>query len=262
MKRLLPLAALFVVCACAGARAQGDVPGLVDAFGKVNMSDLAARLDNFAIELQNDPSARGLFVVYPRPDRLPGWYMRLAYWGKGYLIKVRGFDASRVEVVNGGYRDEVKYELWALRPGAASPVEPYDWAAALAREKSPVLFDRDVYEEQQGGPAPEGSFGDYTDARDRYEPFVSALRADPAARGYVIAYRTRRAPRGSDRKLAGREKLSLMRLHALGAGRVEAVGGGVRRERTVEFWIVPPGAEPPRPAPEPTGAKRTRAKRR
>ncbi len=261
MRRLLLASTLLLaVCAAAHARQQTPQAGgarLLDEFGHVAYSDLLARLDNFAIELQSTPGSKGLMAVYPQmSDRFPGWFLNRAYWGKGYLTKVRGLEAGRVEVVCGGFRDEVKYELWIVPHGAASPVTPLDWAAALARERTPVLFDRTVFENAPRVLDAE-SYDDYTDPKDMHEPFISALRADPAARGVIVAYAARRNRRGTDRALAAREKLAVMKLHAIGAERIIAVGGGLRTHRTLEYWIVPPGAPLPKPTPTVRPTRRT-----
>lgn len=234
----------------------------IDEFGRIAFSDMLARFDNFAIELQNAPASVGVIAVYPEmTDRLPGWFMRRAYWAKGYFTKARGLDAARVSVVTGGFRDEVTYELWIVPTGAPQPVKPLDWAEALAREKNPLLFDRLVFENYPRVPEAY-EYEDYTDPKDAYEPFVSALRADPASRGLIIAYATRRNARGYDRRLAEREKLALLKLHSIGADRVTAVGGGVRKNRTIEYWIVPPGAEPPKPTPDARPSARRRKRTR
>ena len=263
MRRLLFASAiLLALCAAAHARQPPPQAGgarLWDEFGRIAFSDLMARLDNFAVELQNAPDATGLIAVYPQmSDRLPGWFLRRAYWAKGYLTKGRGLGAGRVQVVAGGFRDEAKFELWFVPAGAATPVVPLDWAAALARERAPILFDRNVFENSPRIPEVE-VYEDYTDPKDRHEPFVSALRADPAARGYIVAYATRRNRRGTDRSLAAREKLAVMKLHAIGADRIVAVGGGLRTHRTLEYWLVPPGAPLPKPTPD---ARPVRRKRR
>ena len=251
---------LFAFCALAAARQEGARK--IDEFGGVAFSDMMARIDNFAIQLQNDPTTTGVIAVYPQmTDKLPGWYLNRAYWAKGYLTKARGLGEGRVSVVHGGFRDDVTYELWLVPAGASQPVKPLDWAAALSRERNAVLFDRSVYENHPRVPEIE-IYEDYTDPKDTFEPFVSALRADPAARGYIIAYATRRNARGYDRRLAARQKLSVMKLHAIGADRITAVGGGLRKNRTVEYWIVPPGAEPPKPTPDARPALRRKTKRR
>lgn|GEM_PF-980064 len=230
-----------------------------DEFGAINYSDMMARIDNFAIELQNAPEAKGFIVVFPRPDKFPAWPLKRAYWCKGYLTKARGLDASRIEVVNGGFADEIKYQLWITPPGVELPVAPFDLAAALAREKTPLLYDRAVFENYPPPPPGEGGeYEDYLSDRDAYEPFVSALRADPALRGFIVAYATRRNARGTDRKIAAREKLSILKLHAVGADRLVAVGGGLRKHRTIEYWLVPPGSPLPKPTPTVRPARRRR----
>jgi len=262
MNRIFNAALLLtLLCATAFARQQ-PTARMIDEFGGVAFSDMLARLDSFAVELQNDPGATGVIAVYPEmSDRLPGWFMRRAHWAKGYLAKPRGLGEGRVSVVNGGFRDAVTYELWLVPAGAEQPVKPLDWALALSRERNPLLFDRLIFENRPRVPEVE-EYEDYSDPKDRHESFVSALRADPAALGFIIAYAVRRDARGYDRRRSAREKLSLMKLHAIGADRIKAVGGGLRKNRTVEYWIVPPGAEPPKPAPDSRPAPRRRAKRR
>jgi hypothetical protein len=87
---------------------------------------------------------------------------------------------------------------------------------------------------------------------------VTTLRNDPAARGLVIAYATRRDRRGEDRRLAARRKLEILKGYSIGADRIVAVGGGLRKQKTIEFWIVPPGAELPKPTPTVRPSRRTR----
>ena len=247
MKRVLFIPAL--ICAlCVSTQAQADLPGLLDAFGDIQTSDLLARLDNLAIELQHAPQSRGFIVSYSQTNKFPGWPLRRALWCKSYLIKARGIDAGRVFTVNGGFRDDIRFELWVEPPGAQQPVQPFDLAAELAREKTPYLFDRIFIFENPPG-VPEVEEYNYLDDRDFYEPFVTTLRNDPAARGLLIAYATRRDRRGEDRRLAARRKLTILRTQSIGADRVLAIGGGLRQQKTIEFWIVPPGAELPKPTP-------------
>lgn len=247
------LATLFFVVASfivASAQSEQSRPQAkqIDAFGQIQVSDMLARLDYFATELQNNPQSTGLIVIYPQTNKFPGWYLRRGFWAKGYLVKARGLDASRINVVNGGFHNEVGYELWTVPPGANSPLSPFDWAVQLSREKTPYLFDRFVLESA----APVAEYGDYEaylDNKEIYESFVAALKSDPAARGYIIAYARRGNRVGTDRKIAAREKLSILKLHPIGADRIVAVGGGQRPNRMVEVWIVPPGAALPKPTP-------------
>jgi hypothetical protein len=220
-----------------------------DEFGDIQISDWLARADNLSVELQDRPSAKGYVVAYGVPNRFPGWPSRRANQVRSYLIKARGLDPSRVEVVYGGYRDEVLYQLWVVEPGAPSPVPPFDFAAALAREKTPFLFDRFEWFALSGaGSDIEDGYTGYLDEKGRYEAFVLALRSDPSLRGYVIAYATRRARRGTDGRIASRVKRDIVTAHAIGPQRITARAGGHRRpKQTVELWLVPPGSPLPKP---------------
>jgi hypothetical protein len=252
---LLLLLSAVAVCARQQQPAPGDAR-LVDEYGSINISDTAARMDNFAVELQNTPTHTGYIVVYPQLNKFPAWQLRRAYWCRGYLTESRGLAPERVVVLNGGFADEVRTQLWIAPTGAPTPVPPFDLAAALSREKTPHLYDRHVYE--NAPPVAEGIYENYVSRKESYEPFVAALRADPAARGFIIAYARRRDRRGADRRLAAREKLSVLKLHPLGADRIVTGGGGLRSHRTLEFWIVPPGAPLPEPTPTVRPKRRTR----
>ena len=105
-----------------------------DEFADVNCEDEKARLDNFANELQNNPEARGYIVFYggkrhenptfhnsglvlPRRGEAQIRVARL----KPYMSDSQGIDASRIVVVNGGYRDRWAAELWIVPKGANPP---------------------------------------------------------------------------------------------------------------------------------------------
>jgi len=83
--------------------------------------DQKARLDNFAIELQNDPSATAYIVAYTRPSRRGAKDDLLLTRSRDYLVTHRGFDASRIVLINGGYRDYECLELWVVPRGAKPP---------------------------------------------------------------------------------------------------------------------------------------------
>lgn len=265
MKKLLTmllLLSLFAAQSHARQRPAADGLRMLDSFGDILISDFLARADYFAVELQSNPQAKGYVVAYLVPTRTPGFPLRRAYWARGYLITGRGLDASRVEVINGGYRDAVGFEFWLAEAGAQPPREPFDLGAALAREKTPFLFDR--YEHQprsQMGTGIENGYIGYLDDAGWFAAFVSALRSDPAARGCVIAYATPRGRRGSDRALAALVKRTIMRHHSVGAERIVPLAGGRRPHRLVELWIVPPGAGLPRPTPDARPARLKSARR-
>src|SRR5215212_4401432 len=73
-----------------------------DEFGDIEYSDKIARLDNFAIQLQNEPNARGFIIVYRSRRDLPGISNRYALWMKNYMVMTRGLDKERIATVDGG----------------------------------------------------------------------------------------------------------------------------------------------------------------
>ena len=80
-----------------------------------------ARLDNLAVELQNDPSTRAYILAYGGRTSPYERGNQLMIRARDYLIMQRGIDASRIVSVNGGFREEDSVELWIVPSGAAAP---------------------------------------------------------------------------------------------------------------------------------------------
>ncbi len=102
--------------------------------------DQKARLDNLAVELQNDPTTSAYIIAYGGRMSPVGQVEVLMSRARDYLIGQRGIDASRVVVINGGFREEDSVELWMVPSGAAAPratptVQASDVKAAPARRK-------------------------------------------------------------------------------------------------------------------------------
>jgi len=83
--------------------------------------DLKARLDNLAVELQNDPTTTTYVFAYGGRTSVIGQADRLLSRARDYLVTQRGIDASRIILVNGGYREEDCVEVWIVPRGATSP---------------------------------------------------------------------------------------------------------------------------------------------
>ena len=86
-----------------------------------SLDDQKARLDNLAVELQNDPSTRAYIIAYGGRMSPLDRVEKLMSRARDYLVTQRGIDASRFEVVNGGFREEDTVELWVVPSGAARP---------------------------------------------------------------------------------------------------------------------------------------------
>ena len=94
-----------------------------DEYTDVAYNDAKARLDNFAIELQNDPGARGYIIGYGA-RKCPNKAQAHANLARSYLVNSRGLDSARIVTINGGRRsDASKYavELWIVPQGAQPP---------------------------------------------------------------------------------------------------------------------------------------------
>src|SRR5215207_2574757 len=95
----------------------------VDEYGKIGHCDETARLDNFAIELQNEPGSDGYLLVYVGKHDLPAWTYGILDRAAGYLVESRGLEPGRVKVIDGGYREERTTELWVV-PENDPPPQP------------------------------------------------------------------------------------------------------------------------------------------
>src|SRR5687767_6828809 len=80
--------------------------GKYDEYGRVGHCDETARLDNFAITLQNEPAAKGYVMIYLGRDHLPARTHGILARAADYLVTTRGLSPERVQVVNAGYREQ------------------------------------------------------------------------------------------------------------------------------------------------------------
>lgn len=215
----------------------------VDEFGNVRGCDHSARLDNFAIELQNSPDAVGYLVVYGAEGKASGtadFRLRLA---KDYLVNARGIDAERIVTVFGGpYRDKAESysELWVVPPGAEAP-KPSKFKNDAATFKGVfaeyVGWDEVITEYDASTGPPVGNMA--------LAGFAEVLRLQPSAVAYVVAYHGKDAAPGAWRRVGGGDAESLREEYGVDASRVKVLFGGYRKETTVRLWVLPKDAPPP-----------------
>ncbi|HEX7175965.1 MAG TPA: hypothetical protein VF240_11955 [Pyrinomonadaceae bacterium] len=93
----------------------------IDEYGNIRFNDEKARLDNYAIALQNEPGAQGTIICYGGRVGRAGEAQARCDRAKNYLVNERGIDASRVSTVDGGFREELTVELWVVPTGAQPP---------------------------------------------------------------------------------------------------------------------------------------------
>ncbi|MDQ3712555.1 MAG: hypothetical protein M3388_10105 [Acidobacteriota bacterium] len=121
------------------------IPIKIDEFGLIGGCDLNARVHNFFIELNNNPSATGYIILYQGKNELP------ANQGLSSIeerirneIAFGRFDESRIVFVRGGFRDELANELYLVPNGAVAP-EPTDTIPAPTMPKNKTfIYDNNI----------------------------------------------------------------------------------------------------------------------
>ena len=94
-----------------------------DEYGNIKFNDEKARLDNYAIQLQNQPGSQGYIIAY---GSCAGEAQARADRAKDYLVNTRGIDAGRLVTIDGGCRSDLTVELWVVPTGATAPAASTD----------------------------------------------------------------------------------------------------------------------------------------
>jgi hypothetical protein len=89
----------------------------------------------------------------------------------------------------------------------------------------------------------------FDDQKARLDNLGVELQNDPSAKAYVIAYGGRYSPVAQVGVLMKRARDYMVQDRGIDASRLVFVNGGFREKDSVEVWIVPAGAEPPRATP-------------
>jgi len=81
-----------------------------DEYEKLSWADEKARLDNYVIHMRND-NLRGVLIVYGKNPAARRKLLQRAERARNYLSNVRGLEAQRLLMVDGGYKDRAVTEL-------------------------------------------------------------------------------------------------------------------------------------------------------
>lgn len=242
-----------------------------DEFGDIPISDLKARLDGFAVQLQNEPLSKGFILVYRLRRDLPGLSYRYAHRMEDYLVNSRGIETERVVAIDGGEANSFAQELWIVPPGTAPTPRSDAYQRNFVDTDSARKFDELRWEGEDASP------GVYAGGLEAY---ALALRAEPQALAYIIVYptyyiqrdsyvdngkrrrywQTYRDPPGTARKVLTQARRLLMKEFHISPARIRLVNGGFRKRGALELWIVPRGEHPPIPTPNSFPPKRKRLK--
>ena len=95
-----------------------------DSYFAISWENEKARLDNFAIQLQNYPQALGFILVFDKSGGCPGEAKARAIRAKRYVVEHRGVPWNRVIWRHEGYTEDVYTKILIAPPGASVPY-PY-----------------------------------------------------------------------------------------------------------------------------------------
>jgi hypothetical protein len=94
---------------------------LFDVYGDIEEEGEKARLDNIAIQLVKEPGVVAHFIVYGGRRSCAGEAQARARRAKDYLVTARGISFDQVIWRDGGFREEVTYEVYLLPRELAEP---------------------------------------------------------------------------------------------------------------------------------------------
>lgn len=95
---------------------------IIDEFGRATDCDVGARVDNFFIQLHNNPDAVGYVITYAGRDLLPSQYDITPNLRRIRMnIASRRYDPARVVFISGGFRTSEATEFFLAPPGATPP---------------------------------------------------------------------------------------------------------------------------------------------
>ncbi len=240
----------------ASAQTENQAAQKVDEFGDILITDIKARLDNFAIQLQNSPRSKGFILVYRSRRDLPGLSYRYAHRMESYLVSTRGLEKERVVAVDGGEADCLRQELWIVPLGTAPTTRSDAYPRHFVDTDSARKFDEFTWGGEDAAPGVHA---------EELEAYAAALRAEPQARAYLIAYsgyyrqreqweedgkskqrvQTYSDPPDTTRKVLSQARRLLAKTYLLSPTRIRLIDGGHRKLGALELWIVPPGEHAP-----------------
>lgn len=102
-------------------------PTKFEEYGNIRFNDEKARLDNYAIQLQNQTGSQGYIIAYGTCE---GEGQTRADRAKNYLVNTRGIEAGRITTIDGGCRADLAVELWIVPTGITPPSASTDNAVS------------------------------------------------------------------------------------------------------------------------------------
>ena len=257
MSRIISLTILVLVAGTfAPSLAQSErqrVSTKFDEYGSVGGCDHGARLDNLAIQLQNQLGSTAYIFAYA-PEEIGKDFLEIA---KVYLVMSRGISPDRIKTVYGGRNDvlsEPRIQLWITPPGAARP-KPQKFKPNLETFRGLFAetpgWDNDVREAISTDGEDEKRFPVFEDegtgpaiAHVTYPSLAEVLKEQKTALAYIVAYNGEASSPGAWQRMAQQNVQQLKDL-GIETNRLKIVYGGNKKEPTVQLWVTPADAPVP-----------------
>lgn len=248
----ISFAACLILSGGNGVSAQQKKPASpvkkFDEFGSVGHCDLTARLDNFAIQVQNIPRSKAYIVEYGPEIEGAGNERRNLAFARDYLLNTRGLEAARIKTIYGGRNNDLhqpKIQLWII-PKGVQPPEPEKYEPNISGFKG--LFSDEETWDDFGIDAGSGGVDEMGPGigRTTLASFAEMLQQQKDTVGYVVTYNGEDAAPGAWRRVAQNE-IEILKRFNLDASRFKTVFGGQRKKTRVQLWIVAKHAPAPVP---------------
>ena len=156
---------------------------------------------------------------------------------------------SRGKIIKGQDTASIEVDTKGLFPGVvdATVAVVGAWPSSCPRQAtaSSTMAISDP------GPELFEKFGEipFDDEKEFLHRFALVLGKHPGIQPYILVYAGRRAYPNEALERGKRAKDFLVENYIIEDKRVVVVDAGYREERSIELWLVPPGAQPPAPTP-------------
>lgn len=141
LTRLFLIAILLLAYGVVANGQEPSVPVLFDEFRSYNCEDLLARLDNFALELQNRKT-NGVVVFYKSPDPINNIFTYRFL--NGHKVTRKLFHTYMVVPVNDQSKSGIEFWIGGGPKQLKTSIPTFD--LGLANGSNPVYFSGDLFE--------------------------------------------------------------------------------------------------------------------
>ena len=221
-----------------GAQQATDLgtPSKVDSYGVIACDDAMARLDAFALRIQNEPNAQGYIVVYPQKNGLAGKYQSYSDFPAEYLQMTRGISSDRLTTLRGEYREVLTTELWLASAKASLPITaaPKDGVSRGQRKFDEGFAD---YSTNQGKQELQTTYDLCPLGAVDFQAFAEQVRAEPASKGIIIIHLETGKSSSRARTMTRLLRDKMVKESGVNADRILIRNGPRRSVPSVELWI-------------------------